>query len=80
MSQFTEEQLKELETLFGLKRREDILPVRDGVVSQDTMVWWRGNIGPKLVNANSGTHWNNIKEFPHLYQLAKPHTKLEYVD
>ena len=70
MSRFTEEQLKELETIFGLKREEETLPVRDGVVTKDTLVWWKGHQGLEHVFASNG--WDNIKEHPQLYQLKKP--------
>lgn len=79
MSQFTEEQLKELETVFGLKREES-LPVRDGRVTRDSMVWWRGAKGPEQVRADSGTHWHNISAYPDVYQLAQPVYRVEYFD
>ena len=41
MTHFTDEQLQELATIFGLKKVEDLLPVRDGFVTKETMVWWR---------------------------------------
>ena len=70
MSRFTEEQLKELETIFGLKREEETLPVRDGVVTKDTLVWWKGQQGLEHVLASN--HWYNIQEHPQVYQLEKP--------
>ena len=39
MPHFTEEQLQELATIFGLTRQDDVLPVRDGFVTKETMVW-----------------------------------------
>ena len=73
MAHFTEEQLKELETLFGLKRmEEDVLPVRDGYVNKNSMVWWRKETGPIHAEAGSPDHWANIKSFPNAYQLKKP--------
>lgn len=45
MVHFTEEQLEELKTIFGLTRIS-VLPVRDGYVHKDSMVWWRCEKGP----------------------------------
>lgn len=50
MVHFTEEQLEELKTIFGLTRN-DTLPVRDGCVHKESMVWWRCEKGPELVKA-----------------------------
>ena len=81
MTQFTEEQLVELETIFNLKRsNEETLPVRDGVVTKKSMVWWRAVRAPEHVCANSSDHWYNIRNHPRVYQLAKPETKTVYVD
>ena len=33
MAHFTEEQLQELATIFGLKKADDVLPIRDGFVT-----------------------------------------------
>jgi hypothetical protein len=71
MSQFTEEQLNELATIFGLKRNKDVLPVRDGVVTREERVWWRCATGPEHVQASA--HWGNIRNFPELYQVTEPH-------
>lgn len=79
MRHFTEEQLKELATVFGLTRAET-LPVRDGVVSKTCKVWWRGNDGPELVVAGDPTHWENVRNYPSAYQLTKPKMKLTYLE
>jgi hypothetical protein len=79
VSHFTEEQLKELETVFGIKRGKT-LPVRDGVVTKESMVWWRCSDGPQHVLAGSETHWENIHDFPNAYQLAEPDVKIQYLD
>ena len=76
---FTEEQLRELETLFNLKRTtESVAAVRDGTVTLSSVVWWRSEEGPQEVSA--WDHWRNIKEYPQAYQIKKPATKLTYVD
>ncbi len=80
MLYFTEEQLQELSTIFGLKKVEDVLPVRDGFVTKETMVWWRRKDGPILVKAGDSVHWNNIKNYPHVYQLKQPNVRVEYED
>lgn len=77
MSQFNEEQLKELEVVFGLKREES-LPVRDGRVTRDSMVWWRGEKNCERVMA--GKDWENIKYHPHVYQIEEPRRRVQYQD
>lgn len=80
MAHFTEEQLQELATIFGLKKQEDLLPVRDGVVTKETMVWWRCEEGPILAKAGDPTHWENIKKYPKAYQLNQPKVQIKYKD
>ena len=80
MAHFTEEQLQELATIFGLKKVEDVLPVRDGFVTKKTMVWWRCEEGPILIKTGEPTHWENIKEYPRVYQLNKPKVQIKYED
>lgn len=70
MPHFTKEQLQELATIFGLTMAEETLPVRDGVVTKETYVWWRGTHGPEKVLAERD--WKNIRDYPGLYQLKKP--------
>ena len=79
MSHFTEAQLAGLETIFGLQRG-DTLPVRDGVVTRSTKVWWRGASGPELVIAGDPLHWGNIRDYPDVYQLTEPITRILYVE
>jgi hypothetical protein len=79
MPNFTDEQLAELETVFGIKR-QDSLPVRDGRVTRDSMVWWRANLGPEHVRADSGTHWHNIHHYPDVYSIEEPRYRTEYLD
>ena len=78
MANFTEEQLRELETTFGLIRQET-LPVRDGVVARNDKVWWRSANGPEYVSVHA-MHWENIKNFPSAYQIAEPKTAITYLD
>ena len=80
MAHFTEEQLQELATIFGLKKVEGVLPVRDGFVTKETMVWWRCEEGPILIKAGDPTHWENIKNYPRVYQLKKPEVQIKYED
>lgn len=79
MPHFTEEQLNELATVFGLTRVET-LPVRDGVVSKTCKVWWRYEEGPEQVVAGDPSHWGNIRDYPSAYQLAKPQIKMTYLE
>ena len=80
MAHFTEEQLQELATIFGLTRQDDVLPVRDGFVTKETMVWWRYEEEPELVKAGDLANWDNIKNYPLAYQLKKPNIRIEYED
>ena len=79
MAHFTEEQLEELKTIFGLTRN-DTLPVRDGCVHKESMVWWRCEEGPELVKAGDPAHWINIRCHPQAYQLKKPVVQVIYKD
>lgn len=79
---FTAEQFKELEDRYGLKPiapAKPTLPVRDGVIEKDGMVWWRAKGGPQHVKADR-QHWDNIRNYPDAYQLAQPQTKVVYTD
>ena len=77
MPEFTESQLRELETVFNLTRVKT-LPVKDGRVSATQQIWWRSAEGPKRDIAR--VHWENIKEFPELYSLAEPKYTIQYID
>ena len=79
MVHFTEEQLEELKTIFGLTRN-DTLPVRDGCVHKESMVWWRCEEGPELVKAGDPAHWLNIRCQPQVYQIKKPAVSVVYKD
>lgn len=79
MVHFTEEQLEELKTIFGLTRIS-VLPVRDGYVHKDSMVWWRCEKGPELVKAGDPAHWDNIRNHPRAYQLKEPVVQVVYKD
>ena len=80
MAHFTEEQLEELKTIFGLTRNNNVLAVRDGVVRKDSMVWWRCDKGPELVKAGDPAHWDNIRSHPQAYQLKEPVVQVVYKD
>ena len=75
---FTEEQIQELETIFGIKRAAETVRVRDGRIAKGDMVWWRANIGPEHVDSSS--HWENIERYPDVYQIATPVTRVIYED
>ena len=78
MKHSTEEQVKELETIFGIKRIQETAEVRDGVVSKGDNVWWRCKSGPEYVSA--GIHLDNILEYPRFYQINKPLYCTDYCD
>jgi hypothetical protein len=77
MSLFSEEQLKELEQIFDLKRKKTI-QVRDGFVELNDTVWWRCKDGPSEVKVSDDI--DNIRRYPQHYQIAQPTTKIEYLD
>lgn len=77
MAEFTEAQLKELETVFNLTRVET-LPIADGRTMKNQKVWWKCNTGPQWVTAES--HWENIQGYPHLYSFAHPSYTVQYTD
>jgi hypothetical protein len=79
MLHFNEDQIKEFETLFGLKRVATI-PVRDGRINPGDMVWWRGSAGPEHVKSDSASHAYNISQYPGAYQITKPVMRVEYLD
>ena len=73
----TEAQLNQIASVFGLTKKEHF-PVMDGYVTLDDKVWWRCEDGPQLVNVCE--HIKNLKEFPNVYQLARPKTKIVYLE
>lgn len=79
MPLFTNEQLQELSVFFNIPMNKDVLPVRDGYVNEDSMVWWRCIEGKQHVRAEQ--HWRNIEEYPSAYSLKEPHViRVEYED
>lgn len=77
MSLLTEEQLNQIATVFGLKAKKHF-PVRDGYVTEDDKVWWRCENGPEHVLVKQ--HMHDLLEFPQAYQLARPQTKIVYLE
>ena len=78
MPKFNEEQIKELETIFGLVRVENTLPIKDGRTTKSMMVWWHNYMGPKHIKAEE--HWDNIEGFPMFYSIKEPNIRVEYLD
>jgi len=77
VQQFTEEQLNEIATVFGLARRTNLLKVSDGYVSLCDKVWWHRDSGP--MHQEARFHTENIKNFPELYSIKEPKTKVTYL-
>lgn len=71
MRHFTDEQIKELSTIFGITPIEQTFKVRDGVVSINDKVWWHCVSGPELVDIDD-SHIHNIKRYPEYYSIKKP--------
>jgi len=79
MSAFTEEQLKDLETLYGLKPITQSLEIKDGTVFDGMYCWWRGENGPEYIQIKlNDVNWLNAKNFPKAYSIARP--IIRYVD
>lgn len=82
MSRFTEAELKEIETVFGLKRVNkpvtEFAGIRDATIERGVQIWWRGEDGPIQVDSGVDSEWRNIKQFPYSYSLDKP--KFGYMD
>lgn len=74
MANFTDDELRELEIIFGLKQVKN-LPVLDGRVTRDCDVWWREHSGPQLVSA--AEHWDNIAQWPTAYSVKKPNCTIK---
>jgi len=77
MIQFNEEQITELETIFGLTRKADLLKVSDGYVTLRDKVWWHSEAGPK--HQEVIFHSGNIKSYPQFYSIKEPKTKVTYL-
>lgn len=76
-SLLTNEQLDQIAQVFHLDRKATI-KVRDGFVSPDDVVWWWCENGPQKVSVS--IHMDNIKEFPNVYSIKEPRTKVQYVE
>jgi hypothetical protein len=73
----TDEQLDQIAQVFNLNRKATI-KVRDGFIAPDDMVWWWSENRPEKVIASR--HLENIKEFPNVYSIKEPRTKIIYLD
>lgn len=55
--------------------------VRDGVVTQEDVVWWHGEDGAELINLKAPGQlrheWENIVDFPLVYSLNEPSYELD---
>lgn len=80
LKHFTPEQIKELSTVFGIIpifEQEESLPVSDGFVFKESKVWWKCQDGPEQCVAEE--HWTNIRNYPDVYSIAVPKTKITYL-
>lgn len=60
---------------------KEVRTIRNGhQVDKDTKVWWRAADGPQQVTGNNGTHWENMRQFPEMYQLHEPKWTYSYED
>lgn len=55
--------------------------VRDGIVTQEDVVWWYGEDGAELVNLKTlpqrKYEWENIVRFPLVYSLNEPSYEID---
>ena len=80
MDAITEERLEELlRQRYGLEPKAGMLKVRDGYVAEGDKVWWRGSTGPEHVRVDY-EHIRNIRDYPNVYQIAKPKIEVTYLD
>lgn len=80
MNAITEERLEELlRQRYGLEPNHKQYKVRDGYVDEGDKIWWRGENGPERVIVDKG-HIRNIRDYPDVYQISAPRTKVEYLD
>ena len=63
---------------FNVDISKYILPVSDGCVCEESMVWWKGECGPQFVSAS--TYWYNIKDYPNVYSVKEPRYTVTYLD
>ncbi len=81
MKHFSEDQLKELESMYGLVRikketEEEGIQILDAIVTKgNTVVWWQGVDGPETTTTKAD--WRNMKEFPYLDAIHKPRWNAE---
>jgi hypothetical protein len=79
MPLFTEEQITELERIFGIKAQEGAITIRTGIAYPGDKVWWRGAEGPEEVVLDA-SHLRNAKDYPQVYQHHRPAIKVQYID
>lgn len=73
MPEFTENQLRELEQVFGLERKEPkLIPIKDGWAGWGDEVWWKANRGPVKVKMAESGNWRNAQNCPDLYSFVEP--------
>jgi hypothetical protein len=75
---FTEAQIDYLKRKHSVDISACLLPVRDGLIEDTEMVWWKAEDYPEKVSAY--THWGNIREYPHLYSIERPKFLLKYLE
>ena len=77
---FTPQQLQELEMLYGLTRRPDVVRVRDGMIAKGDMLWFRNPLGAEAVNSGDDATWRQVSVYPDEYQIKRPFVSLTYID
>ena len=56
----------------------EVLPVSDGCVCMDSMVFWKSEEGPKYTRAVND--WENIRQYPQFYSVSEPSYTVTYLD
>lgn len=75
---FTPNQLAYLYRKHNINIIDNLAVIKDGVIKDTELVWWKAADYPEKVHA--ATHWQNIKEYPHLYSIERPKFELKYLE
>lgn len=67
-----------VESIFIPVLNEEFFPVKDGIVTTNSKVWWKCSDGPQLVQVED--HIGNIVLYPEIYQTKEPAYRIVYDD
>lgn len=73
-----EMQVELVKQQYNFDMSTEVLPVSDGCVCRDSMVWWKSDHGPEYVKA--ADDWGNIQFYPQFYSVNEPRYTVNYLD